>query len=137
MKRKTSAAVILIASIVLHFFGTSNSQAQYYGQPGWGSGGGNFYGGVSYGGYYGAGYYGGGQCGPWGNGSGAKLNGVASIISAIAPIAISAQQNRQQRIILPPPVYETVLPRSSTPPVVVIEGVPYYIICGHAYKVKQ
>jgi len=37
------------------------------------------------------------NCTPWGNGNGATLNGIASIVGAIAPVLQQALVNQQQQ----------------------------------------
>ena len=66
----------------------SLGMATYYQSGGYYRGGGCYGGGGGYG-YYGGGYA---NCTPWGNGTGAILNGVAAIVGAAAPILAPPQQ---------------------------------------------
>lgn len=120
MKNNTTKTIL--AAIALALICSASSKAFYGG--GYGCGGGGYYGGYGYG--YGSSSFG-NQYGQWGNGQGATLSAIASIIGAAQPMMTAAASR---------PI-EVVAPAPALPPVQVVNGTPCYVINGQLYPIKQ
>ena len=94
----------IIATITITLLCAAASHAQMPYRAGWGGGCG---GGGYYGGYYGNPGYG-NQWGAFGNGNGATLGSIASIVAAAAPIIAPIAQ---QVVVRPQPVYQQQQPQ--------------------------